>query len=113
MPRLPAPADSQASLVVKSFPHDFGSYREVCVRYDDTDPAGENYAFQLEGNTPARWDAIACYGLAWLERLEHLNRAVRIGAMAPAAVPDTYRSGEFPTLPTNLSFAQLLASFPL
>ena len=110
---FPLPADSQASLVIQSFPHDFGRYREVCVRYDDTDPAAEGYAFQLEGDTPARWDAVACYELAWLERLDHLNRAVRIGAMAPADVPEIYRSGEFPALPTDLSFAQLLAAFPL
>lgn len=109
----PIPADCQATLVTKSFPHDLGSYREVCVRYDDTDPAAANYAFALEGDTPAEWDDIARYELAWLERLEHLNRAVRIGAMAPADVPDIYRSGEFPALPADQSFAQLLAVFPL
>ena len=34
----PVPAEALSSLIVKSFPHDFGSYREVCVRYEDTDP---------------------------------------------------------------------------
>ena len=109
----PVPAGCQATLVIKPFPHDFGSYREVCVRYDDTDPAAADYALALESDTPAEWDAIAHYELAWLERLEHLNRAVRIGAMAPADVPEIYRSGEFPALPADQSFAQLLAVFPL
>ncbi|ASI68608.1 hypothetical protein BA022_08590 [Diaphorobacter nitroreducens] len=48
----PVPADALASLIVKSFPHDFGSYREVCVRYEDTDPLATAYAFDLERDTP-------------------------------------------------------------
>ena len=51
----PVPPDCSAALVIKSLPHDFGSYREVCVRYDDSDPVATDYAYGLENNTPAQW----------------------------------------------------------
>jgi len=44
-----------ASLVVKSFPHDFGSYTELCVVYDDTNEEAEDYAFSCE-SLPSFWD---------------------------------------------------------
>ncbi len=111
--RYPIPKDTPATLVVLSFPHEFGSYREVCVRYDESHPEAVEYAFELEGDTPAEWDAIARYELLWMERLEHLNLAVRAGAMAPADVPERYRSGELPDLPADHTLAQLLGAFPL
>lgn len=109
----PIPADGSATLVVKSFPHDCGSYREVCVRYDDNDPVATDYAFALESDTPAEWDAIARYELIWLEHLGVLNRAVRVGETSPADIPETYRSGQLPELPADLTFSELLAAFPL
>lgn len=109
----PIPADGSATLVVKSFPHDFGSYRQVCVRYDDNDPVATDYAFALESDTPAEWDVIARYELIWLEHLGALNRAVRAGEMSPADIPETYRSGQLPELPADLTFSELLAAFPL
>ncbi len=109
----PVPADCSAALVIKSFPHDFGSYREVCVRYDDSDPVATDYAYGLENNTPAQWDATASYELIWLERLSVLNRAVRAGEMSSADIPEAYRTGRLPELPANRSFSELLAAFPL
>lgn len=109
----PVPADCQAGLVIKSFPHDFGSYREVCVRYEDTDPIATGYAFDLESNTPAEWDAIARYELIWLERLEVLNCAVRKGEMSQDDIPAAFRTGQLPALPAEHTFSQLLAAFPL
>lgn len=44
------------SIVTKSFAHDFGTYREVCVYFDDLDEASTNYAFNIEGDTPEFWD---------------------------------------------------------
>ena len=48
-----------ADLVITSNPHDFGTYHEVAVRYNEDDRAALEYAFKLEGNTPAEWDTIA------------------------------------------------------
>jgi hypothetical protein len=43
---------------IKGFPHDFGSYYEVIVYYDDTDEESENFAFKLESNLPLKWDEV-------------------------------------------------------
>jgi len=48
-----------ARLIIKTFQHDFGSYREVCVEFDDTIREASEYAFKLEGKTPQRWDETA------------------------------------------------------
>jgi hypothetical protein len=44
-----------ASLVVKSNPHDFGSYLEVAVRYDEDVPGALDYALKVEAEAPANW----------------------------------------------------------
>lgn len=43
-------------ITVKSFPHDYGSYREVCAVYDDSNYDAMNLATELENNCPATWD---------------------------------------------------------
>ena len=43
----------------KIFPNDFGSYLEVVVCYDDSDGEQVLQAFEVENNTPDKWDAIA------------------------------------------------------
>lgn len=48
-----------ARLVVKSFPHDFGSYREVCVVYDDENQVATEYALKCEGADIPTWDELA------------------------------------------------------
>ena len=45
-----------ARLAVKSFPHDFGSYKEVVVFYDDASEPAMEYAYKLEGESPEFWD---------------------------------------------------------
>jgi hypothetical protein len=45
-----------AEIAIKSFPHDFGTYREVCVFFDDEDEASTDIALNVESNTPAQWD---------------------------------------------------------
>ena len=46
-----------ASMRVKWFNHDFGSYPEVVCYYESGDSA--EYAFKLEGNAPREWDGEA------------------------------------------------------
>lgn len=41
--------------VRKSFPHDFGTYYEVCIKFYDTD-RGNEFAYFVEENLPATWD---------------------------------------------------------
>ena len=45
-----------AYLTVKTFNHDFGLYREVCVVFDSDNEAAVNYAFEMENNLPETWD---------------------------------------------------------
>ena len=42
--------------IVKSFPHDFGTYREVVAVYDDEDAEAMDVAFRAESETPEYWD---------------------------------------------------------
>jgi hypothetical protein len=45
-----------ARFAVKSFPHDFGSYKEVCVIYNDDIEEAVEFAFKVENESPAQWD---------------------------------------------------------
>jgi hypothetical protein len=40
----------------KSFPHDFGTYTEVVVWFDDLSDTSCSAAFDVENNTPEFWD---------------------------------------------------------
>lgn len=57
--RLHGEPPEGAMLKIKSCPHDFGTYCEVVVRYDDSVQAAVEYAFRVEGNTPSHWDDVA------------------------------------------------------
>lgn len=45
-----------AAFRVKGFPHDFGSYYEVVVAFDDAVEDSVKFAYQVENNTPESWD---------------------------------------------------------
>lgn len=45
-----------ATLKVKGFPHDFGTYYEVVCVYEDTYPEAIDYAFRCEADAPTRWE---------------------------------------------------------
>jgi hypothetical protein len=61
-----------ARIGIKSFPHDFGSYSEVVVYYDDAIPESEAYAFRVESESPANWDGIARKELSDWDRLDSM-----------------------------------------
>lgn len=44
------------NIVVRGEPHDFGTYHEVKVRYDDSDEKAVELAFIAESLVPAKWD---------------------------------------------------------
>ena len=78
--------------VVRSHPHDFGTYREVSVRYSSDDPAACNFAFQVESSVPDVWDPVAQQELADLQRRQAELQAVSATAAtvepADRAQPD-------------------------
>lgn len=54
--RVCGPEVGSASLQVKGFPHDFGTYYEVVCVYDEMDELGTKYAFHVEANSPENWN---------------------------------------------------------
>jgi hypothetical protein len=66
--RILGPPPEGASLQVKSFPHDFGTYCEVVVWYDENNDKAAEYAYKCEAEAPAEWDEEA------REELTHVNR---------------------------------------
>jgi hypothetical protein len=53
------PPPEGASLRQKGFPHDYGTYYEVVVSFDDALPEAVAYAFKVEGDLPGHWDRAA------------------------------------------------------
>ena len=45
-----------ASFGLKSFPHDFGTYTEVVVNFDDEYEDSVNFMLEVECNLPEDWD---------------------------------------------------------
>jgi hypothetical protein len=46
-----------AYLKIVTYPHDFGSYCEVAVRYNPESEKESQYAYFLEANVPDKWDS--------------------------------------------------------
>lgn len=53
-----------ARIAIKGFPHDFGTYHEIVVNYDDQDEEAIDYAFKLQAEMPESWDEEAKKELA-------------------------------------------------
>ncbi len=56
---------------IKTFPHDFGLYNEVCAMYDDNDEKQVDWAFTVEAHTPEYWDEKALEMLNHVEEVQH------------------------------------------
>ena len=41
---------------IKTFPHDFGSYKEVVIYFDDEDEEAVHFAYKVEAECPEYWD---------------------------------------------------------
>lgn len=53
---FPAYDEHNVRFVAKYFPHDFGSYGEVCVEYDTDDEVATTFAFKVDNFIPMQWD---------------------------------------------------------
>lgn len=53
------PPVGNAYFTLKSNAHDFGTYYEVNVVYDENSEAETEYAFMVDENQPEEWDAEA------------------------------------------------------
>jgi len=110
---FPVPEGVAASIAVFSFPHDFGAYREVCVKFDRRCAQATEYAYAVDNDAPPSWDAIAKFELAWRERRDSLRRAFGAGDLPAAEFPQQYALDRLPALDTGATFAELLERHPL
>jgi len=53
--KFPIPVNVLAYFGIKWNSHDFGSYGEVVVYFDDDDEIAQEFAFYVEGNSPELW----------------------------------------------------------
>jgi len=49
------PEPTGAQLSVRAFRHDFGTYYEVVVEFDDENPTATAYALRVENKAPKYW----------------------------------------------------------
>lgn len=56
---FPIPENLHCYFICKSFPHDFGTYIEVVIFFDDDDREAANFAYKVENEAPFHWDEIA------------------------------------------------------
>ena len=86
---FPIPDEADAFLVVRQFHHDFGMYREVCVKYRGLD--GHAYATRVEDELPQHWDEIAVAELQWYRMKLTYQQAVSASSHSWNDVPEPYR----------------------
>jgi hypothetical protein len=48
-----------AAFKITQNPHDFGTYLDVDIQFNDEDDAASEYAYKVEANLPEFWDAAA------------------------------------------------------
>jgi hypothetical protein len=61
---FPIPDKLNARIVIKSFPYEGDSYREVCVKFDSDCQEAIDYAYRVEADCPHNWDEIALRQIA-------------------------------------------------
>ena len=54
--RFPNPPDQAFLAIKREGMHDYGTYFEAVIKYNDDDRDATEYAFFVEANLPARWD---------------------------------------------------------
>lgn len=80
---FPGAAEANCSFRNKGFPHDFGTYHEVCVFYNPDDEASVDFAFNVEKKLPEKWDTIAQLAIDLFNgpKSSYLANALTIGAV--------------------------------
>jgi hypothetical protein len=57
--RLFGEAPEGVRVYIKSNPHDFGTYHTLAISFDEDDEVGSEWAYNVDSNIPAEWDAEA------------------------------------------------------
>ncbi|HCB45067.1 MAG TPA: hypothetical protein DEP37_01425 [Algoriphagus sp.] len=53
---FPQSSEFKCSFVRRGMPHDFGTYHEVCIKYETNDPASREFAIFVADNLPETWE---------------------------------------------------------
>lgn len=109
---FPVPAGLIVRFRTKSFPHDFGTYREVVVEYEGGREALD-FALKVESETPDKWDDIAHFELHWHEQRAVYDCAVREGRLTRDDMPECLKATAPPTVPPTSTFTELLHAYRL
>ena len=56
--RFPEAPDFRCSFKIKGFPHDFGTYYEVIIVFNDEDERASAFAYFVEANIPEYWSEV-------------------------------------------------------
>ena len=91
---FPIPDEADAFLVVRQFLHEFGMYREVCVKYRGLD--GQKYATRVEDELPQHWDEIAAAELPWYRKKLTYQQVVSASSHSWNDLPEPYRGSHPP-----------------
>ncbi len=51
--------EKNVRFVNKGHAHDFGTYHEIAVVFDDNDESAVDYAYEIDNGLPEAWDTIA------------------------------------------------------
>lgn len=105
----PVPQEVSASYVVRSFPHDFGDYREVCIDFDAEEPGALAFASEVESNTPDHWDAQAVFELTWFSRRDDYIAALGRDEIKAEEIPELYRRYTVPVFPEGTRLDEMIA----
>lgn len=46
-------------IIMKTNPHDFGTYYSMAITFDEENEVGSEWAYNVDNNIPANWDAEA------------------------------------------------------
>ncbi|MCK6435227.1 MAG: hypothetical protein L6Q68_19665 [Aquabacterium sp.] len=109
----PPPPASSGALGIKRFGHEFGAYLEVVANFDSSDEAATDWAYDLESNSPTKWDAIALYELQWIRRVREIQAALARGELRTEQVSEDVRLARWPELEPDVEIDELLARHPL
>ena len=99
---FPIPEGLPVKYVVRSHRHDFGTYREVSVRYGGDDAAACDFASQVETSIPDCWDPAAQQELADLQRRHAQARACPAVAQVIRPADREHPDSSAQRLPTDV-----------
>lgn len=68
---VPPAAAGKVEFVTRRHAHDFGTYFEVAIKFDNTSEAAVRYAYEVESSLPPYWDAPAA---DWLHAAGYLDK---------------------------------------